>query len=208
MPIENPYGWNRLTNVIYVDQPVGTGFSQGTPSANNEVDVANQFMAFWKNFVDTFDLTGYKVYLAGESYAGMYVPYIASGMLDTNDTQYFNVSGIMIYDPLIGHDYLQGSVSVVPFVQRHRALFPLDNLDELASLDESCGFSDFRKEYLTFPPPGPMPDVSDLPGKNNTQCTDLYDNVYFAILDKNPCFDIYHVATTCPLLWDVLGCEW
>lgn len=91
-PIENPYGWNRLTNVIYVDQPVGTGFSQGTPTAQNEVDVANQFMEFWKNFVDTFDLTGYKVYVVGESYAGMYVPYIASGMLDTNDTDYFNVS--------------------------------------------------------------------------------------------------------------------
>lgn len=91
-PIENPYGWNRLTNVIYVDQPVGTGFSQGTPTAQNEVDVADQFMEFWKNFVDTFDLTGYKVYIVGESYAGMYVPYIASGMLDTNNTDYYNVS--------------------------------------------------------------------------------------------------------------------
>lgn len=91
-PIENPYGWNRLTNVIYVDQPVGTGFSQGTPTAQDEVDVADQFMEFWKNFVDTFDLTGYKVYIVGESYAGMYVPYIAGGMLDTNDTDYYNVS--------------------------------------------------------------------------------------------------------------------
>lgn len=36
-------------------------------------------MEFWANFVDTFDLTGYKVYIVGESYAGMYVPYIASG---------------------------------------------------------------------------------------------------------------------------------
>lgn len=35
-------------------------------------------MEFWANFVDTFDLTGYKVYIVGESYAGMYVPYIAS----------------------------------------------------------------------------------------------------------------------------------
>lgn len=49
-------------------------------------------MEFWENFVDTFDLTGYKVYIVGESYAGMYVPYIAGGMLDTNNTDYFNVS--------------------------------------------------------------------------------------------------------------------
>lgn len=77
-PVQNPYGWNRLTNVIWVDQPVGTGFSQGTPTAQNEDDVAAQFMQFWANFVDTFDLTGYSVYIVGESYAGMYVPYIAS----------------------------------------------------------------------------------------------------------------------------------
>ncbi|CAN8096292.1 unnamed protein product [Discula destructiva] len=204
-PIENPYGWNRLTNVIYVDQPVGTGFSQGTPTAKDEIDVANQFMEFWKNFVDTFDLTGYKVYVVGESYAGMYVPYIASGMLDTNDTDYFNVSGIMVYDPCIAYDYLQGAVSVVPFVQNNVNLFPLDNLDDLASLDDSCGFSAFREEYLTFPPPGHMPDISDLPGRKKIGCIDLYESIFEDIQEKNPCFDIYQVAITCPVLWDVLG---
>lgn len=78
-PVENPYSWHRLTNVVYIEQPVGTGFSQGTPTAQDEVDVADQFRLFWKNFVDTFGLEGYKVYITGESYAGMYVPYIASG---------------------------------------------------------------------------------------------------------------------------------
>lgn len=68
-----------MTNVIYVEQPVGTGFSQGTPTAQDEQDVADQFRGFWKNFVDAFGLQGYKVYIVGESYAGMYVPYIASG---------------------------------------------------------------------------------------------------------------------------------
>lgn len=78
-PVENPYSWTRLTNVVYIEQPVGTGFSQGTPTAQDEEDVADQFKLFWKNFVDTFDLKGSKVYITGESYAGMYVPYIASG---------------------------------------------------------------------------------------------------------------------------------
>jgi carboxypeptidase D len=48
---------------------VGTGFSQGTPTAKSEEDVAAQFLGFWKNFVDTFGMQGYKVYIAGESYA-------------------------------------------------------------------------------------------------------------------------------------------
>lgn len=74
--------------------------------------MAIQFMEFWSNFVDTFDLTGYKVYIVGESYAGMYVPYIASNsescvvqtcfdsfeltqrfaVLDANNTDYYDVS--------------------------------------------------------------------------------------------------------------------
>jgi carboxypeptidase D len=34
----------------------------------------------------------------------MYVPYIASGMLDERDDTYFNVKGIQINDPSINED--------------------------------------------------------------------------------------------------------
>lgn len=71
-PVKNPYTWVNLTNVVWVEQPAGTGFSQkkGTPSATNEIEVAEQFLGFWKNFMETFALQGRKVYIAGESYAG------------------------------------------------------------------------------------------------------------------------------------------
>ena len=95
-PVPNPWTWVNLTNVVWVEQPVGTGFSQGAVEAKSEVDLANEFMGFFKNFVDLFDLQGRKVYITGESYAGMYVPYIASAMLNATDTEYFNVKGIMI----------------------------------------------------------------------------------------------------------------
>lgn len=71
-PVENPYTWINLTNVVWIEQPAGTGFSQQkkTPKATNEIEVAAQFLGFWKNFVDTFGLHNRKVYIAGESYAG------------------------------------------------------------------------------------------------------------------------------------------
>ena len=51
------------------------------------------------SFVATFGLHNRKVYITGESYAGMYVPYIANYFLEQNDTTNFDVNGIMIYDP-------------------------------------------------------------------------------------------------------------
>jgi carboxypeptidase D len=76
--------------MVWIDQPITTGFSRGTKTVTNDADVAEQFMGFWKNFIDTFSMKGYKDYILGESYAGQYIPYIASGMLDADDRDYFN----------------------------------------------------------------------------------------------------------------------
>jgi carboxypeptidase C (cathepsin A) len=48
--------------MVYIDQPVTTGFSRGTILVDNEEDVANQFMGFWKNFINTFNMQGFKIY--------------------------------------------------------------------------------------------------------------------------------------------------
>lgn len=92
--------------MVYIDQPAGTGFSPGPSTVENEEDVAAQFKDFWKHFVDTFDLHHRKVYLTGESYAGQYIPYIAAGMLDEEDEEYFNVAGVQIIDPSINDDFV------------------------------------------------------------------------------------------------------
>ncbi len=106
-PVQNPWTWVNLTNMVWVEQPVGTGFSQGNVTATDETDVAAQFLGFFKNFVDTFGLQNRKVYITGESYAGYYVPYIADAMLNSNDTTYYNVESIMIYDPSTSTEAVQ-----------------------------------------------------------------------------------------------------
>ena len=133
-PQRNPFSWNNLTNIVYVDQPIGTGFSPAAPGApgkiNNETDVAMLFTGFWQNFMTTFDFTGRKVYIAGESYAGQYIPYIAQYMLERNNTDFYNVAGILIYDPSIGTGSVNnnGTQSQIPLeqltnaIQRRRSL--------------------------------------------------------------------------------------
>lgn len=82
--------------MIWIDQPVSTGYSPGDILVNDQIDVGNQFAGFWKNFINTFSLQGYKIYITGESYAGQYIPYIASNFLDRNDTTYYNLKGIQV----------------------------------------------------------------------------------------------------------------
>lgn len=205
-PLKNPYSWTNLTNVLYVDQPVGTGFSQGSPSAKNESDVANQFLGFLRNFMDTFDLQGRKIFLAGESYAGAYIPYITDAMLRQNDTKYSNVQGILLYDPVISIDAVQMQMPALGYYEANSNLFPLNSsfVAQMRNLSTTCGYTDFMRKYLVWPPlSGPMP----VPPRANSaydRC-DVWGNINRAMLLVNPCFDVYHVTATCPLPWDVLA---
>lgn len=75
-------------------------------------------------------------------------------------------------------------------------------MNQLRRQDQRCGYADFREKYMTFPPPGKLPTPPQL---NTSDECDIFDNAFNAASLINPCFDIYQVATTCPLLWDVLG---
>eukprot|EP00966_Prymnesium_polylepis_P202097 4682012-Prymnesium_polylepis.1 len=48
--ISNPYSWNSRANLLYVDQPTGTGFSYGTGLDHNEKGVAADLYAFLQAF--------------------------------------------------------------------------------------------------------------------------------------------------------------
>jgi carboxypeptidase D len=202
--VYNPWNWANLTNMIWVEQPIGTGFSQGNATATSQEETAEQFLGFFKNFITTFGLENRKVYVTGESYAGRYVPYIADAMVKSNDTTHFNVKGIMIYDPSVAEDVLLQDIPSIGFVDRWAGLF---NFNESFSSyiheqADKCGYTSYMEKYLTFPPTSKFPE----PANNKTvKGCDVYNQMYNEVFYSNPCFDVYQVATTCPLLWDVLG---
>lgn len=205
-PVENPYSWVNLTNVLWVDQPVGTGYSIGTPTATTQEETAQDFVKFFKNFEKTFGIKNFKIYVTGESYAGRYVPYISAAMLDEDDKEYFDLQGALAYDPCIGQfDYVQEQVPVVPFVKDNANLFNFNEsfMNELEHLHKSCGYSDFIDKYLTFPPPEEQP-IKIFNYTTDANC-DVFDMVYNEIFHINPCFDLYEINQMCPLLWDVLA---
>lgn len=69
--VKNPYSWTKLSNVLWIEQPVSTGLGKGTADVKNERDVATQFYGFLVQFMKTFpQLKNKKLYITGESYAG------------------------------------------------------------------------------------------------------------------------------------------
>jgi carboxypeptidase C (cathepsin A) len=99
--------------ITRVDQPVGSGFSEGKSTATSESDIATDFNDWFLNFQNIFGIKNYKIYVTGESYAGRYIPYIANAMIEREDPAHFNLSGSSTYLPtLLGrfaYNRLQGS---------------------------------------------------------------------------------------------------
>ena len=48
-----------LTNMLWVEQPVGTGFSTGKVTATSEEEIAADFVKFFKNFEVLYALKQY-----------------------------------------------------------------------------------------------------------------------------------------------------
>ncbi|KAI9768851.1 MAG: hypothetical protein M1840_004665 [Geoglossum simile] len=202
-PVPNPWSWTNLTNMVWIDQPVGTGFSQGIPSAISEEDVSVQFLGFFKEFIDTFGFYGKNVYITGESYAGAYVPYIADAMFNANDTKYFNVQSTLIYDPIINTIPIQEQVPAVAFVNYWEPLFALNAsfMADIRARADKCGYTSYLNDNLVFPPKGLLPPP---PNATSRSC-DVFFDILDAVFYVNPCFNFYKISDTCPLLWDVIG---
>lgn len=83
----NKGSWDEFANLLFVDQPVGTGFSYAlTDSYLHELDeMSAHFMIFLDKFFDMFpEYERDDIYLAGESYAGQHIPYIAKAIQERN----------------------------------------------------------------------------------------------------------------------------
>ncbi|XP_077485175.1 putative serine carboxypeptidase CPVL [Amblyomma americanum] len=76
--------WTRSISVLYVDNPVGTGFSftqSDDGYARNMSDVSRDMLEFLQQFFTLFDsYSSNDFYLAGESYAGKFVPVIGAAL--------------------------------------------------------------------------------------------------------------------------------
>ncbi|GAV72258.1 Peptidase_S10 domain-containing protein [Cephalotus follicularis] len=109
----NPYTWNKAANLLFVESPVGVGFSYtNTTSDINALGdkiTAKDSYIFLINWFKRFSqFKSHDFYIAGESYAGHYVPQLAEVIYDSNKivskNDYINLKGFMIGNALMDDD--------------------------------------------------------------------------------------------------------
>ncbi|CAD5325555.1 unnamed protein product [Arabidopsis thaliana] len=103
----NPYSWNNEANVLFLESPVTTGFSY----SSNPIDLeelgekgdkatAEDNYIFLMNWLERFpEYKGRDIYIAGQSYAGHYVPQLAQIIIHRNKKTLVNLRGILIGNP-------------------------------------------------------------------------------------------------------------
>lgn len=134
----NPFSWNKVANVLYLEAPAGVGFSYIPGSTNYTTDdnltALNNYQALLSFFQKFPEYQGNDFYITGESYGGIYVPTLS--VLVVNNTNNFNFKGFAVGNGL--HSWQLNGNSAVVFARNH-ALFSEELMIQL--LKHCCNFS-------------------------------------------------------------------
>nr|XP_004663956.2 lysosomal protective protein isoform X1 [Jaculus jaculus] len=116
----NPYAWNLIANMLYIESPAGVGFSYSNDKeyATNDTEVAQNNFEALQDFFRLFpEYKDNKLFLTGESYAGIYIPTLA--VLVMQDPS-MNLQGLAVGNGL--SSYEQNDNSLVYFAYYHGLL--------------------------------------------------------------------------------------
>lgn len=94
----NPYSWNTHANIIFLDQPVGVGFSYAEDGSKVDTSerAAKDVYAFLELFLTRFpEYSKQPFHIAAESYGGIYAPNIASVIHNENQKLPFTSTGLV-----------------------------------------------------------------------------------------------------------------
>lgn len=80
--VNNPHSWNANASVLFLDQPVNTGLSYSDGSVSNTIAAGKDVYALLTLFFKQFpEYAEQDFHIAGESYAGHYIPVFATEIL-------------------------------------------------------------------------------------------------------------------------------
>jgi len=117
----NEHSWNQVANVLYIEAPIGVGFSYADMAqpydmddAKTAEDNANALESWFKKFPE---YAGRDVFITGESYAGFYVPTLCLEIMRRGDDTTINLKGFGVGNGIV--DYNMNDASLIFFAYYH-----------------------------------------------------------------------------------------
>ncbi|KAK9669558.1 hypothetical protein RND81_13G139400 [Saponaria officinalis] len=116
----NPYSWSKVSNILYLDSPAGVGFSYSkniSDYTTGDLKTASDTHAFLLQWFGIYqEFASNPFFIAGESYAGIYVPTLAYEVvkgLDAGLKPVINFKGYMVGNGVT--DEIFDGNALVPF---------------------------------------------------------------------------------------------
>ncbi|CAN7067955.1 unnamed protein product [Brassica rapa subsp. trilocularis] len=110
--LSTTYSWTKIASIIYLDQPVGTGFSYAktqlldTPSDSGEAKRIHEFLLKWLAKHEKFISNPF--YVTGNSYAGKVIPATVQEISKGNGIGFkpqINLQGYVIGNPTTDQEF-------------------------------------------------------------------------------------------------------
>lgn len=186
--------WTSRFSVLYVDNPVGTGYSFTDDKkgyARNETDVGRDLLeALLQFFTLFYEYAGNDFYVTGESYAGKYVPAVAYAIHTAIEPRVkLNLKGIAIGNAFID------PVSQLDYADYYYQLGLVDNSQANYMREQSNRAAGFIKEGRYTDAFYVIDNLIDGDFNDDTYFKDVtgYNYYYNYLLTEEPESHNYHV---------------
>ena len=171
----NPWAWTRQANVFVLESPAGVGYSYceaqkkgGACSNTDNSTAATSLAALERFFFEKFPkLAENDFYVAGESYAGVYVPTLARAILERNERELLEtasvsssrdgknenpvklipLAGVAVGDPCTDNAFQRDSMDALWYSNKHG----LVDSEDFKTLWNECGhrYPNARAKHLS-----------------------------------------------------------
>ncbi|KAK9040122.1 hypothetical protein V6N11_015299 [Hibiscus sabdariffa] len=173
--VRNYYSWNREANMLYLETPIGVGFSYATNSSSyvavDDQTTARDNLLFLRNWYKKFpDYRHRDLYITGESYAGHYIPQLAQLMVEFNKKRnLFNLKGIALGNPVL--EFTTDFNSRAEYFWSH-GLISDSTYKMFTSV---CNYSRYVSEYYRDSVSPSCSEVMSLVSQETSKFVDKYD---------------------------------
>nr|XP_023913545.1 serine carboxypeptidase 24-like [Quercus suber] len=143
----NEYSWNREANLLFLESPAGVGFSYTNTSSDHydsgDKRTAEDALVFLIRWMSRFpQYKQREFYIAGESYAGHYVPQLAEKIVEYNKALLqpaFNLKGFIVGNADFDHYY--DKIGVITYWWSHSMISDTS----YRSILKNCNFKEVKE---------------------------------------------------------------